>query len=448
MHKPPTKGYVHFDRGTFERLLGGTPEPLESRFEITHGVLLSCLQGKRGAEEGDGRKWRGGGYRRLLSIIARSHGGPRQQREQRQRAAACFRTLRHAGIVNVVPYEAVRGRAVEVSGELQLDFSLHHTLSLFLVDALAGLDRESPTYALDVLTLVESICEDPDVVLRKQLDQIKTEKMAEMKAAGVEYEQRIAELETLEYPKPNRDLIYDTFNAFADRHPWVGQENVRPKSVAREMYEGFASFDDYVRSYGLERSEGVLLRYLSQVYKAMAETVPMAARSEEVMDILAHFRTLLRDVDTSLIEEWESLTQPGRARPGKAAARQAVDPAAERRALNAAVRAELHKLVRALARRDYAAAIRVLAPGTGEPWTPERFTTEMAPFWAAHAQLLTTPAARRPDRTRIDEIGPGRLRVQQTLVDADEDEDWSLDCVVDVEAAGAPPAIQLQRIGI
>ena len=197
MHKPPTKGYVHFDRGTFERLLGGTPEPLESRFEITHGVLLSCLQGGRDAEPG-ARKPRGGGYRRLLSIIARSHGGPRQQREQRRRAAACFRTLRHAGIIDVVPFEAVRGRVVEVSGALQIDFSLHHTLSLFLVDALARLDRDAPTYALDVLTLVESIVEDPDVVLRKQLDRIKTEKMAEMKAAGVEYEQRIAELETLE----------------------------------------------------------------------------------------------------------------------------------------------------------------------------------------------------------------------------------------------------------
>ena len=447
MHKPPTKGYVHFDRGTFERLLGGTPEPLESRFEITHGVLLSCLQGGRDAEPG-ARKPRGGGYRRLLSIIARSHGGPRQQREQRRRAAACFRTLRHAGIIDVVPFEAVRGRVVEVSGALQIDFSLHHTLSLFLVDALARLERDTPTYALDVLTLVESIVEDPDVVLRKQLDLIKTEKMAEMKAAGVEYEQRIAQLEELEYPKPNRDLIYDTFNAFADRHPWVGQENVRPKSVAREMYEGFASFDDYVRSYGLERSEGVLLRYLSQVYRTMAETVPLAARSEEVMDILAHFRTLLRDVDTSLIEEWESLTRPGQPRAGKAPSRQAVDPVAERRALHAAIRAEMHKLVRALARRDYATALRPLAPGDGEPWTVERLTAAMAPFWAEHTELLTTPAARRPDRTRIDPLDAGRLRVQQTLVDAEGDEDWSLDCAVDAQSAGGPPAIQLQRIGI
>ena len=448
MHKPPTKGYVHFDRGTFDRLVGGTPEPLESRFEITHGVLLACLQGARDRGDGAGKP-RAAGYRRLLSIIARSHGGPRQQREQRRRAAACFRTLRHAGIVNVVPYEAVRGRAIEINTDLQIDFSLHHTLSLFLVDALGQIDRASPTYALDVLTLVESIVEDPDIVLRKQLDRLKTEKMAEMKAAGIEYDQRIAELDAMEWPKPNRDFIYETFNAFSDRHPWVGHENVHPKSVAREMYEGFASFDDYVRSYGLERSEGVLLRYLSQVYKAMAETVPLPARTEEVMDILAHFRALLRDVDTSLIEEWESLSLPGQARPGRAAARAPVDPAAERRALLAAIRAELHKLVRLLARRDYAGAARLLAPRDGDAeWTPERLTAEMAPFWAAHAELLTTPAARRPDRTRVDDLAPDRLRVQQTLVDAEGDEDWSLDCIVDVPPPGAAPSLRLQRIGI
>ena len=445
MHKPPTKGYVHFDRGTFDRLLGGTPEPLESRFEVTHGVLLSCLQGGRDTEVGS-KKPRAAGYRRLLSIVGRSHGGPRQQREQKRRAAACFRTLRHAGIVNVVTYESARGRAVEINDELQLDFSLHHTLSLFLVDALERLDRQAPTYALDVLTLVESIVENPDVVLRKQLDALKTEKMAEMKAAGVEYEQRIEKLEEMEWPKPNRDFIYETFNAFADRHPWVGQENVRPKSVAREMYEGFASFDDYVRTYGLERSEGVLLRYLSQVYKTMAETVPLTARSEEVMDILAHFRVLLRDVDTSLIQEWESLTQPGRPRPGRASTHQPVDPVAERRAFNAAIRAELHKLLRALAKRDYAAVVRVLAPGTGDAWTPERLTAEMQPFWAAHTELLTTPAARAPERTRFDDLGPGRVRLQQTLVDAEGDEDWSLDCVV--ETNGGALAITLQRIGI
>jgi Domain of unknown function (DUF3516) len=192
----------------------------------------------------------------------------------------------------------------------------------------------------------------------------------------------------------------------------------------------------------------VLLRYLSQVYKAMAETVPLPARSEEVMDILAHFRALIRDVDTSLIEEWESLTQAGPARPGRAApARAPVDPAAERRALHAAIRAELHKLLRLLARREYASAARLLDGGNGEPWTPERLTAEMEPFWAAHKELLMTPDARRPDRTRIDEIEPGRLRAQQALVDAEGDEDWSIDCLIDTDAGG-PPRLQLQRIGI
>jgi superfamily II RNA helicase len=444
MHKPPTKGYVHWDRGTFDRLVNGTPEPLASRFEITHGVLLNCLQSRA----------QGGGYRRLISIIARSHGGPRDKRAERRRAAAYFRTLRHAHLIDVVPGEAIRGRTVEVSAELQRDFSLNQSLSLYLLEALGVLDRASPVYALDVLTLVEAICENPDAVLRKQLDQLKTEKMAEMKAAGVEYEERIAQLEVLEWPKPNRDFIYATFNDFAERHPWVGQDNVHPKSIAREMYEGFTAFNDYVRSLGLERSEGVLLRYLSQVFKTLEQTVPAAARTDEVLDVIAHLRSLLRDVDSSLLEEWEALADPTR-RPAKPAARAAaapVDPVAERRATVAGIRAELHKLVAALSRRDFAAAVRLCAPpvGEGEPWTVERLTEAMAPFWAEHAALLTTPEARRPDRTRIDELETGRFRAQQVLVDGEGDEDWSLDCLVDLTRprSDGTPLIELQRIGI
>jgi hypothetical protein len=440
MQKPPQKGFVHWDKGTFDRLVNGTPEPLASRFEVTHGMLLNCLQSRAP----------GGGYRRLITIINRSHGGPRDKRNERRRAAAYFRTLRRAGLVNVVTGEKVRGRFVEVSPELQRDFSLNQTLSLYLLEALAVLDRASPDYALDVLTLVEAICEDPDAVLRKQLDQLKTEKMAEMKAAGVEYEERIAQLEALEWPKPNRDFIYATFNDFAERHPWVGEANVHPKSIAREMYAGFTAFNDYVRSLGLERSEGVLLRYLSQVWKTLEQTVPAAARTDEVLDVMAHLRSLLRDVDSSLLEEWEALADPSR-RPGKRAARAAAsaDPAVERRATIAAIRAELHKLLAALARRDYAAAARLVAPGDGEAWTAERLSEAMAPFWAAHPTLLYTPDARRPDRTRIDELGPGRFRAQQVFVDGDEDEDWSLDCLVDLTARRpGEPLLALQRIGV
>jgi superfamily II RNA helicase len=443
MQKPPTKGYVHFDKGTFERLLGGTPEPLESRFEVTHGMLLNCLQSPVS------RTRRGGGYRRLVEVIGRSHGGERQRSDERRRAAACFRALRHAKIVDVVTTEAVRGRVVEVSGELQRDFSLNQTLSLYLLEAVAALDRAAPTYALDVLTLVEAILENPDVVLYRQLDKLKDERMAAMKAEGVEYEQRIEQLDAMTWPKPLADFIYTTFDTFSDRHPWVGQTNIQPKSVAREMCETASSFDDYVREYGLQRSEGVLLRYLSQVYKTLEQTVPAAARTEEVLDILASLRVLLRDVDSSLIDEWESLKQPAARVAPTAAPPRPVDLAADRRALTARVRADLHHVVRALAARDYEAAAARLVVGA-EPWTAERLSRAMAPYWAAHKVLLATPAARQPKHTRLDELEPRRFRAQQVLLDPEGDEDWALDCIVDLTAPQPEgmPLLDLQRIGV
>jgi superfamily II RNA helicase len=446
MQKPPLKGYVHFDKNTFDRLVGGTPEPLESRFNVTHGMLLNCLQAE-GA-----RARRGGGYRRLVEIIARSHGGDRSKRAARRQASACFRALRSAHIIDVVTTEAVRGRVVEVSGALQRDFSMNQTLSLYLLEALEALDKESPTYALDVLSLVEAILENPDVVLFRQLDKLKTERMDQMKADGVEYEQRIAELETMEWPKPNRDFIYATFNAFADRHPWVGETNIRPKSVAREMCETFASFDDYVRDYGLQRSEGVLLRYLSQVWKTLEQAVPAAARTDAVLDLLAALRVMLREVDSSLLDEWESLKAPAADVARLAAPTGPRGLADDPRALKARVRADLHALVRALAARDYEAAAALLVAGA-EPWTPERFTRALAPFLSAHKMLLTTPAARQPNFTRIDALEPRRYRAQQTLLDPEGEADWSLDCIVDLtdltdaKPEGAP-LLDLQRIGV
>ncbi|MEO8215111.1 MAG: DUF3516 domain-containing protein, partial [Myxococcales bacterium] len=269
--KPPQKGYVPWDKGTFDRLVSGTPEPLESRFSVTFGMLINLLSGRKSD--------RGGGYRALVQLIARSAESDRKKREHRRLAATYFRTLRRAGIIEVVTTEAIRGRVVEVSGELQRDFSLNQTLSLYLLDTLPGLDPKSPSHALDVLTLVESILENPEAVLRKQLDREKGTRIAQMKADGMDYDQRMAELDSIEYPKPCRDLIYETFNTFADKHPWVGSENIRPKSVAREIYETLATFSEYVRDLGLERSEGVLLRYLADAYRTLEQTVPPLFRT-------------------------------------------------------------------------------------------------------------------------------------------------------------------------
>jgi superfamily II RNA helicase len=458
MHKPPTKGYVHWDKGTFERLTGGTPEPLQSRFAVTHGLLLNLLQSKNTA--------RGGGYRRLTGLIGVSHGSDRAKREARHHAATCFRSLRRARIIDVVTTEAVHGRMVEVSPDLQREFSLNQTLSMYLLEALGMLDPASETYALDVLSLVEAILENPDVVLYRQLDRIKTERMDEMKAAGMDYEQRMAELETLEYPKPNREFIYATFNAFSAKHPWVGEENIRPKSVAREMFETFCTFAEYVRDYGLQRSEGVLLRYVSDVWKTLSQTVPALARTDEIDDIIAHLHAMLREVDSSLVDEWESL-KDGRPRlagitdeAAAGRARRPVSLADDPRALAARVRVDLHRLLRAVAARHYDEAVAALRPprATDDPadaWTPARFEQTMAPYFAEHASLLVTPAARRPSNTLIQKMDDGRYRAQQRLIDPEGDEDWVLDCSVDLAALEGDPArvesaplIELQRIGI
>src|SRR5258705_4113946 len=187
---------------------------------------------------------------------------------------------------------------------------MDQALSLYLLDTIPLVDPQQPDYALVLLTLVESILEDPDIILRKQLDKVKDQKMAEMKMEGIEYDKPMEELEKLEYPKPNREFVYSTFNAFADRHPWVGQENIRPKSIAREMFESFRSFSDYIRDYELQRAEGVLLRHLNRVFKVLAQTVPDNSKNDAVCEMELYLGTMIRQIDSSLLDEWEKMRDP------------------------------------------------------------------------------------------------------------------------------------------
>ncbi len=283
----------------------------------------------------------------------------------------------------------------------------------------------------------------------RQLDKIKTEKMAEMKAAGVEYDERIAELEKLDYPKPNKDFIYNTFNAFAARHPWLGQENIRPKSIAREMFETFATFSDYVKDYGLERGEGILLRYLSDVYKTLIQSVPSGDKSLEVDEIVTFFGAIVRAVDSSLLDEWEKLRAPDSAPrhevehevPGEA------DITFNPKELTVLVRNALFAFVRALARRDYAAASAMLEPGDASK--PEALEASLAPFWAEHAQIMTDARARSPEHTRVVSTEGGVWRVEQVFADAEAANDWAAFVTIDLAQSGAAarPVMTLERIG-
>jgi superfamily II RNA helicase len=442
--QPPAKGYVHWDRNTFDRLQEKEPEPMESRFEVTFGLLVNLLQSET--------KQVGGGYGRLVEIIGRSHGNDYTRSRHRRTAAQRLRTLRAAGLVEVNRIEGYRGAYLRTAAGLQRDFSLFHTLSLYLLDSLPRIPVERETYALDVLSQLESILEDPDVILWKQLDRARGLAVAEMKAQGMEYEERMKELEKVEYPKPNRDFIYATFNEFAAKHPWVGAENIRPKSVAREMVEKFMTFGDYVREYELQRSEGLVLRYLSETYKTLVQTVPESYRNDELLDVIAFLRATVRGVDSSLIDEWERLRDPAfQARlvdPRAAVAELGPPPPwADPRAFAARLRNELHALLVALARKDHEAAAAALAPGSG--WGAAQLEEAMAPFWAEHGRIDVTPAARRPHNTFVRETAPRRWEAVQRIVDEEGEVDWALQCEVDLsgEFDVERPFIRLARIG-
>jgi superfamily II RNA helicase len=445
--QPPQKGYVHWDRSHFEKLQAKEPEPLESRFEVSFGLLLSLLQSETAQV--------GGGYGRLVEMIGRAHLSDYLKARQRVLAAQRFRALRKAGLVELHRVDGYRGSYVRPAPTLQKDFSLHHTLALYLLDTLPRVPRESETYALDVLSTVESILEDPDPILWKQLDRARGEAVARMKAEGLEYDERMARLEQVEYPKPNRDFVYATFNEFAAKHPWVGQENIRPKSVAREMVERLATFDDYVREYELNRSEGLLLRYLSECYKALVQTVPEGYRDEALDDVMAFLRATVRGVDSSLLDEWERMRDPSfaaaeRAAPDAAALLAAVPraPDADPRAFAARVRNELHRLVKALANKFWDDAAAAIWQAAGE-WPPKRIEAEMAPYWAEHPYVDQTPRARRPEHTFLERTGPRTYTVRQRIVDEQGEVDWMIEGAIDLaqERPDEAPLVELVRIG-
>jgi superfamily II RNA helicase len=430
--KPPDRGYVHWDRATFDRLVSGQPEPLPSRFRVSHGMLVNVLSRPEG------------GCMAMARLIRDSHERLPEKRIHGRTAAAMFRSLRDAGIV-----EQSGGRAV-VNADLQQDFSLNHALSLYLIETLPLLDPESADHALDVLTLVESIIENPTLLLLRQLDKLKTEKLAELKAAGVEYEERIAELEKLEYPKPNADFIYDTFNAFAKRHPWVAGDNIRPKSIARDMVEQFLSFREYVKEYGLERSEGLLLRYLSEVYKVLAQTVPEADRSEELDELRTFFGAMVRQVDSSLLDEWERMREGSETRTAAPTSEETLEPEGSRdvtrdtRAFMVLVRNEVFSLVRALARRDFAEAAHI----GGSELGPADVERAMEAFYPEHGSLRTDPAARSPKLLTIEQ-GEWSWDFAQVLMDAEEHDDWVVSGSVDLERSREEgrAVLSVRRIG-
>jgi superfamily II RNA helicase len=444
--KPPERNFVNWDKQTFLRLIHAQPERLTSRFQVTHGMLLNVLSRK------------GDGCRAMQRLIRDCHETPKAKKEHAKRAWQLFHSLVERKIIEFIP-RTEEGAYLRVNVDLQDDFSMDQALSLYLLDTIPLLDPQAPDFPLVLLTLVESILEDPDLILRKQLDKLKNQKVAEMKMAGVEYDERMEELEKLEYPKPNREFIYSTFNAFADKHPWVGQENIRPKSIAREMFENFRSFSDYIRDYELQRAEGVLLRHLNSVYKVLSQTVPDAVKNDAVQELELYLRAMISQVDSSLLDEWEKMRDPNYQR---AETKEVRPPGAEKaekditqdaKAFTAAIRNRIFSFLRGLVNQDFEQALTHLdspQDPDGQPWTADRLAQVLDSYYAEHERICLDPNARNARHTYVLPAEDKRTwRIQQMLVDPAEHNDWVAEFEVDSAQSRAAnaPVLRLRKIG-
>jgi superfamily II RNA helicase len=445
--QPPTRGYKHWDEETMKQLIERPPEALESRFTVDHGRLLMVMQHAI-ETHGDARP----GVDAMVRLIDQSHATANEKVALKAKVETLVDGLRRAKV------------AAEDQGKLVLDptlprdFSLHHSLSLFLIEALSTVDAKKEDAAYDHLTWVEAILESPRQVLLAQAHKARGEAIHALKAAGVPYEERTEAIEHISWPKPNAELIYAIFNAYVEAHPWVSGEDIRPKSVARQMLEGFTSFADYIKDLDLQRSEGVLLRYLTDVYKAMVQNVPPEFHGELWTDLVARLRATLAIVDESLLMEWETLLAGADGKKGPVV----LDISADRKLFFARIRAELHALVAALSKGDFETAAAALHADPDEPWTPQHLDEALAPFVIEHGAVAFDHRARLAAHTKIEAIGAHRWRVSQAILppapravehEFDEDEGevdaWQIEGEVDLTADTNPegPLLRLRRIG-
>ncbi len=436
----PEKGYVPYSDETFHDLAMGPPAALTPVFGVDHGMIMNVLRRPRLVAPH-------GGYAELIRLIHSSSEKGVGERALKRSAARLFRGLREAGLVYTEPRDDGPGAVVRLGDELQEDFSVFQTLALYLLETLPEIDLDADGAALDIVSLVEAILDNPTPVLRAQLHRARGEAVAEMKAEGIEYSERMDLLDEVTYPKPNAEFIWQSFDEFASHHPWVGAENIKPKSIVREMYEGWYTFGQYVQELGLEASEGVLLRYLSQAYKSLLQSVPEPYHSDELLDVIGYLRAMLGRVDTSLIQAWEKMLEPGDEQVEETPTR-ARDISRNRRAFTARVRGELHAIVKALAARDWedaAASVRE----DPEAMDADAFEAAMAPFYEEYPRLVFDHTARLAERTVMRHTGDHQWDVSQVLVDPEGDMMWVLEGEIDLRADAAPegPMVHVTRIG-
>lgn len=425
VRKKPPEGFVNWSQNTFEKLIAADPEPLTSRFRVTHAMLLSVIARP------------GNAFSAMRRLLEDNHEPRKKQLRHIRRAIAIYRSLLDGGVVEQLDEPDAQGRIVRLTVDLQQDFALQQPLSTFALAAFDLLGPESPSYALDMVSVVESTLDDPRQILAAQQNKARGEAVAEMKADGVEYEERMERLMDIGYPKPLDELLSHAYGLYRKSHPWVGDHPLSPKSVIRDMYERAMTFGEFVSFYELARTEGIVLRYLASAYKALDHTVPDERKSEDFEDIVAWLGEMVRQVDSSLLDEWEQLANPAEETAEEALehADQVRPVTANARAFRVLVRNALFRRVE-LAALDDADELGALDEESG--WDAGRWGEALDAYWEEYEDIGTGPDARGSRLLRIEEEPQDALwRVRQTFADPEGDHDWGISAEVDLTASDA-----------
>jgi len=419
--KPPP-GTVSWGKPTFERLVYAYPEPLEGHLRVTHAMVLSVLERSGDADA------------QLAALLQSPYSRRSEVAENLARADEIKASLVDAEILVPQDPPDAEGHRYHLAHEVQDTFSLDQPLSLFAVAALDLLDPEDPDYALDVVSIAEAVLENPRPVVMSQLKRAKSEAIAQMKADGVGYDERIAELDKITWPQPLAELLEPMFAVYCRSEPWAADHELRPKSVVRDMFERSMDFADYVRFHAIARSEGVLLRYLSDAYRTLSRTIPDERWNDELADLIAWLGELVRQVDSSLIDEWERLQHPETiATAGPPPDAPPPPVTANHRAFTVLVRNALFLRVELLARRDY--------PTLGEldgdaGWTSARWEAAAEDYFASYDRVEIGGDARSPALCIITEQGR-TWAVRQIIDDPDATHAWAIKAEVDLDASDA-----------
>lgn len=434
--KKPPEGFVNYTEATFTKLIESTPESLHGRMRITHALLLNLLQRDEATSTA------------VTRLVDASGVDGKARRALLRRAVQLGRSLLRAGVVTRLEEPTPGGRRHGLNVDLQRDFALNQPLSAFALAVIETLDDQSPDHALDVVSVIEATLEDPRVLLLAQQFKARGEAMAEMKADGWEYDERMEALEEVTWPQPLADMLEQAHLEYSAAHPWLVETPVHPKSVVRDMYQQGMTFGEYVAHYKLQRTEGVLLRYLTDAYRALRQTVPESLRTEELEDLIDWLGASTRLVDSSLLDEWSELANlAGLPVEQRAEAAQPARPVTgNARAFRVMVRNAMWRRVELCADDDVEA---LAALTSGDPMTRQRWDEALGDYWDEHEDIGVGPDARGPAFFVVETKRGGRLwEVRQILDDPAGNRDWSILATVDLDECDEAGELVLRTLDL